>query len=177
MIFVTADQHFNHHRIIPYAKRPYQTVEEMDRELIHRFNTRVTNEDHTFIVGDFMLATKARVRQVLSQLRGEKTLIQGNHDPDGLAKIQGLIIEFGGYTIGMVHDPESAIQGDIDFNLTGHVHILWKHCRVEGMLCINVGVDVWNYAPATLPEIIKYRERIQEEQNDDPTRDGDDQAQ
>jgi len=37
MIYVTSDQHFNHQRIIAYAKRPHRTVEDMDRDLIRRF--------------------------------------------------------------------------------------------------------------------------------------------
>lgn len=178
MIFLTSDLHFSHHRIMKYTERPYKTVEEMNQDLIQRFNSRVTNEDHTFIIGDFALATKAKARLLLSKLRGEKTLLEGNHDPDGWTKIQGVIISYGGYTIGLVHDPEFAIQGNIDFSLTGHVHTLWKHRRIDGKLCINVGVDVWNYAPASLPEIIKYREHIQENINVNNTaRDGDNQAQ
>lgn len=39
--FVTSDTHFNHARIIELAGRPFSTVEEMDAELIRRWNETV----------------------------------------------------------------------------------------------------------------------------------------
>ena len=36
--FVTSDTHFSHARIIELAGRPFSTSEEMDAELIRRWN-------------------------------------------------------------------------------------------------------------------------------------------
>jgi calcineurin-like phosphoesterase family protein len=46
--------------------------------------------------------------------------------------------------------------------LCGHVHSIWKTKRSDkGTLMINVGVDVWNYAPVSLDQIVQ----LTEEQN------------
>lgn len=39
--FVTSDTHFSHARISELANRPFSTVEEMDAELIRRWNEAV----------------------------------------------------------------------------------------------------------------------------------------
>lgn len=36
--FITSDTHFGHARIIELASRPFASVEEMDAELIRRWN-------------------------------------------------------------------------------------------------------------------------------------------
>ena len=36
--FAIADMHFGHEAVIRYCNRPYQTVQEMDEDLIKRWN-------------------------------------------------------------------------------------------------------------------------------------------
>ena len=50
----------------------------------------------------------------------------------------------------MVHDPaESQVRRDRVF-LVGHVHDLFKICKNA----INVGVDVWDYRPVSLADLL-----------------------
>ena len=35
-VLFTADMHFGHENVISFDKRPFETVEEMDKELIRR---------------------------------------------------------------------------------------------------------------------------------------------
>ena len=38
-IFFTNDVHFGHGNVIKFDNRPFETVEEMDKELVNRWNT------------------------------------------------------------------------------------------------------------------------------------------
>ena len=51
--FFTADCHFQHFNILAYVNRPFKTSEEMDNEIIRRWNERVKPEDTIYILGDF----------------------------------------------------------------------------------------------------------------------------
>ena len=50
MIFYTADLHFHYEPFLP--SRPFDTVEDMDRQLIDRWNEAVSEEDTVYVVGD-----------------------------------------------------------------------------------------------------------------------------
>ena len=40
-IFFTSDLHFGHENVLRFDNRPFETVEEMDDELIKRWNDKV----------------------------------------------------------------------------------------------------------------------------------------
>jgi calcineurin-like phosphoesterase family protein len=50
----TADFHLGHKNIIRYCKRPFDTVEEMDRIIIERLNSLVKTNDILYFLGDFV---------------------------------------------------------------------------------------------------------------------------
>lgn len=79
MIFFTSDHHFYHTNIINYCKRPFSSVEEMNEEMVKRWNQVVCKEDIVYYLGDFSLAKRA-AEIFLPRLNGEKHLIMGNHD-------------------------------------------------------------------------------------------------
>ncbi|MFR5135571.1 MAG: phosphoesterase, partial [Acutalibacter sp.] len=51
--FFIADTHFGDGNILRYENRPFATVEEMDQELIRRWNEKVGEGDTVFHLGDF----------------------------------------------------------------------------------------------------------------------------
>jgi calcineurin-like phosphoesterase family protein len=61
-------------------KRPFTTVEEMNDEMLKRWNSVVKPDDTGYYLGDFSLA-KRSVEYFAPLLNGEKYLITGNHDP------------------------------------------------------------------------------------------------
>lgn len=80
MLYFTADPHFYHEKIIQHIGRPFRDAEEMNRTLIENWNRRVRAEDEIYILGDLTLKGPMPANAVLSQLRGRKHLIRGNHD-------------------------------------------------------------------------------------------------
>jgi calcineurin-like phosphoesterase family protein len=51
-VFFTSDTHFGHANIIKYCGRPFASVEEMNRELIARWNAVVGPRDTVYHLGD-----------------------------------------------------------------------------------------------------------------------------
>ena len=81
MDWFTADHHWGHANIIRYDGRPYEAVEEMDADLIARWNAAVAPGDTVYHLGDiFLYAKTASARAVREQLHGNIRLIRGNHD-------------------------------------------------------------------------------------------------
>lgn len=78
--FFIADLHFGDSGIISYENRPFASAEEMEAELIKRWNNTVTEEDRIFVLGDFSFCDEAKNEAILKNLKGHKLLIMGNHD-------------------------------------------------------------------------------------------------
>lgn len=49
MIFFTADLHLGHENIIKQCQRPFNNVEQMDKELIKNWNSVVNVDDEVYI--------------------------------------------------------------------------------------------------------------------------------
>lgn len=77
----TSDTHFSHTNIIRYTNRPFTNADEMNRELITRWNAVVAPADDVWHLGDLALGSDID-RQVMltADLRGRKRLVPGNHD-------------------------------------------------------------------------------------------------
>ena len=52
-IFFTGCTHFGHSPIIGYCNRPFNTLQEMDDELIYNWNIVVDKSDIVYLLGDF----------------------------------------------------------------------------------------------------------------------------
>ena len=82
-VFFTSDEHFGHKNVIEYNSRPYKSVEEMDADLIDRFNKKVPKDGFTIHGGDFSLigGNRARVMQrYVNNLNGTHLFLMGSHD-------------------------------------------------------------------------------------------------
>ena len=79
-IFLIGDTHFCHRNIIKYCCRPFSSVEEMNEELISKWNSVVGKNDIVYVVGDFALGGKDKIIKIGQRLNGRKRLILGNHD-------------------------------------------------------------------------------------------------
>lgn len=181
-IFFTSDLHFWHKKVIKYCNRPYTSLEQMNEHLIRRYNSFVHKDSIVYFLGDISFAGVIKTTGILSRLNGFKVLIKGNHDYkwkdakwlkmgfNAVCDDYTLYIE--NYKLQLSHYPyyptlweqiktvvlfqklrylDNRLQDKGDWLLHGHVHNSWKIRRKM----INVGVDVWNYRPISLFEILK----------------------
>jgi len=171
MIFFTADMHFGHANIIKYCDRPFKNLETMDKALINNWNQRVKPGDTVYHLGDFTFrggreGGKNAAQFYEDQLNGKVVHLMGNHDKNNSVKnsIYEASIFFDNKAWKMVHDPQDHV---FHFGATvpvvylnGHVHTAWKYQIREDNLLINVGIDMWKFMPITMPELIKYANRL-----------------
>ena len=75
-----SDQHFTHKNILEFEKRPFFTIEEMQVKMIDAWNAVVGKYDTVYVVGDFCFGKHLVWESILDQLKGNVTLIKGNHD-------------------------------------------------------------------------------------------------
>lgn len=175
MLFLTSDQHFGHTKVIEYSDRPFSSVEEMDQVMFDNYQEIVDNEDSVIFVGDFSFLNKTRTRALLEQLRGHKILVRGNHDHSlttsiklGFARVYNCLTLFTRYgNINISHYPyrsphpiygyeiahwDKRLSDDGRVLFHGHVHEKWL---LKDRM-VNVGVDKWNFAPVSLPELLEF---------------------
>ena len=158
MLWFTADHHFGQEEARDYFLRPFQTVREMDEELITRHNKIVAPRDTVYFLGDLTLFgqwQQSYVTETVKALHGEKVLILGNHDhfnPLDYVKMgfQSVHTELKIKGFVLVHDPMMCNVDTSTRVLCGHVHRLFKWKRDV----INVGVDVWDYEPVSYDTIL-----------------------
>jgi calcineurin-like phosphoesterase family protein len=164
-IFFTADTHFDHDLIIDACKRPFSNRDHMNYEIIKRWNSVVTNNDLVYFLGDFKLTSKHSQKELIKQLNGEIVFVRGNHDSNNGTKTiaDKIISSYFGKKLILVHDPKEANGVKYDIALVGHVHEKWKFDKKK----INVGVDVWDFYPIHMQQILKAWKRFKESNNDD----------
>lgn len=79
--FYIADLHLGHANAIHYDNRPYADIDEMYRSIVSNWNNVVTDEDMVYILGDFIWLPESNWPSLIKPLKGQKTLVRGNHDP------------------------------------------------------------------------------------------------
>lgn len=80
--FFTADLHFDHSNIMRHCNRPFNSVEDMNIELIDQWNQTVHGRDIIVVAGDFTLHSdydNVRYR-FIRHLAGNIIWVKGNHD-------------------------------------------------------------------------------------------------
>lgn len=162
MIFFTSDNHFGHTRIIEYCNRPFSSVREMDETMIERWNAVVTDDDQVFHLGDFAFGKPEFIADILRRLKGQIVIIKGNHDRK-MAPLRDrcdvknfLAMRLDGFDLLLKHKPNYFIEHwhGAQAHLCGHVHTSWTQKRVADRAIYNVGVDVRDFTPVTLQQIL-----------------------
>lgn len=156
-IFFTSDTHFGHKRILELGKgRPFKTVESMDAALIYNWNKTVGPKDTVYHLGDFAFDDHD---PYLKQLHGSKLLLPGNHDNSKRLR----------YATGWTHvfpTPYYELKGFLEHPiiLSHYAFRVWRNSgkgalhlygHSHGNLvgdnqCCDVGVDNWEFKPASL---------------------------
>lgn len=153
--FVTSDNHFNHENIIKYCKRPFSSVEEMNRVMITKWNEKIGKEDIVFHLGDFSFGSIEKIKEVREKLNGIIILLLGNHESYKKMRNRGFILIRSPICIGnfiLTHKPLPKNEIPEGFiNVHGHIH------EKESLYGINVSVDKTDFYPVELNELEKKR--------------------
>ena len=193
MLYFTSDQHFGHENIVKYCARPYTSAEEMDADLIERWNSVVGLSDIVYQLADFSLGNKHQVIKYISQLNGRIRLLSTpwHHDrfwlpmdkdvrqAGGRWPYYALAPQFvtaSGYALELLPpmttlDIDELGAGDhpLAIVLCHYPIAMWdrkhygswhlhghEHQRVqESGYVLDVGVDVNDYTPVSLDQVIE----------------------
>lgn len=161
-VFVCADLHFGHQNIIAYENRPFADTDEMNRQLVSRWNNTVKKNDTVFVLGDVAFCSKTRTEELVRSLNGRKILVMGNHDRQRSAQMwQRLGFDFvspypviyNKFVVLMHEPPECFNDNTPYFYVYGHVHgapDFQNH--TEHSACVSL--ERLGYKPALLDDAI-----------------------
>ena len=177
--FYIADVHYGHANILTFDNRKFKDIDEMNAELVRRWNSVVSPEDIVYSLGDFFWCKSSEAQPVLDALNGQKFLIRGNHDRTNDSKFINkfvkvtdyLEVEDGDKHIVLCHYPIPCFKNHYYgwYHLYGHVHSSFEYNMMEHIKyemetlytvpcnMYNVGAMMpWiNFTPRTIDEIIE----------------------
>jgi len=183
-VFLVSDTHFGHMGVCRFTRndgvtklRPYDSPEEMDEDMIAKWNSKVKPTDKIYHLGDVVINRKALA--TMGRLNGDKVLIRGNHDIFRDDEYRKYFRDIRAYHVmdGMIlsHIPlHSDSLGRFGVNIHGHTHAN-RVCKARGVdaktgdvLYSNepdvryhcVCVEQTDFAPILLEDVI---ERIKAE--------------
>lgn len=183
-VFLTSDTHFGHTGVCRFTRndgvtklRPWTDPDEMDEEMVKRWNETVRPNDKVYHLGDVVINRKAM--KTLARLNGDKVLIRGNHDIFRDEEYRMYFRELRAYHVmnGMIlsHIPiHEASLGRFGVNIHGHLHANRVMKQVETLHEFTargsreyidtryhcVCVEQTDYRPILFEDVIK---RIKEE--------------
>lgn len=156
-----SDQHFGHHNIIRYSNRPFDTVNQMNAEMLSRYNERVSKDDIVVFGGDIAFMNVDLMNDVFRQMPGYKIQIVGNHDMSRNGQLVNFHVDerhvclainptlSNGTTLLLTHYPLFNVPNKC-INIHGHIHTR----LMPGNKHFNMSVEHTNYGPIILNEII-----------------------
>jgi len=177
--YFTADLHFGHTAIIEFCNRPFKDVSEMNRTLIHNWNSRVRNDDHVYIVGDVFYGGRDAAGldeaiAIVKKLNGILHLVAGNHDLPYLKKMeyhylfadvdQLRYLKHEDEHIFLCHYPMAEWSGYYrgSWHIYGHIHNAVESSAFQYMKtqkkALNAAVDICQYMPVTFQELKQFNE-------------------
>lgn len=192
--FYIADWHYDHKNVIHFDNRPFSSIEEMNKELIERWNKVVSKDDVVYVLGDMFWCKASEAIGILDKLNGKKVLIRGNHDSHDHRFIEKFdrVYDYletvdGDRKVVLCHYPIPCFKNHFYgwYHLYGHVHNSFEHNMMEKnrdlmeslyekqceMYNVGAMMPYMNYTPKTLDEIIEgykfHKEYIAREVDED----------
>lgn len=143
MNYYISDLHLGHKNIINLDHRPFFDVEEMEETIVMNWNATVHKNDTVYILGDFCWNKADEWCRILKRLKGQKVLIEGNHDlGEYTAELKSLFADIkpykeildNGRKVIMSHYPILFYKKSNNPNyymLCGHVHTTKENDYLE----------------------------------------------
>ena len=173
-VSLVSDTHFGHAGVCHFTHpddatvklRPWTDPDEMDEEMVRRWNDRVRPNDKVYHLGDVVINRKAL--KTLARLNGDKVLIRGNHDIFRDDEYREYFRELRAYHVmnGCILShipihPESL--GRFGVNIHGHLHasrVKMEPVGKYGIPVIDVRyhcvcVEQTDFAPILLDDVYK----------------------
>jgi len=175
-VFLVSDTHFGHNGVCHFTNkdgskmRPWTDPDEMDEEMVKRWNETVRPNDKVYHLGDVVMNRKSL--SIMSRLNGDKVLIRGNHDIFRDDEYRLYFRELRAYHVmnGMIlsHIPiHEASLGRFGVNIHGHLHanrVMYRDLFSDEELLDTryhcVCVEHTDYRPILFEDVIK---RIKDE--------------
>ena len=151
-VFLTSDTHFGHAGVCRFTHedsgvkiRPWTDPDEMDEEMVKRWNETVKPTDKVYHLGDVVINRKAL--GIMRRLNGDKVLIRGNHDIFRDEEYREHFRELRAYHVmnGMIlsHIPiHTESLGRFGVNIHGHLHTR----RVKKIIGVDVRTGEFKYS-------------------------------
>jgi calcineurin-like phosphoesterase family protein len=159
----------------PVLERAYkvaleQATDQMNEEMIARWNAKVQPEDTVYHVGDVLFCDGAKAERLLSRLNGQIFLVYGNHDKPikQNAKLRERFVKCSDYLEISIKDPD-APRGVQNIVMSHYAMLVWNkshhgtwmlHGHSHGGLrypydgkILDVGVDPHDLAPISYEEV------------------------
>lgn len=175
MIWITSDWHFNHDQEFVWEARGFETVDEMNTEIVKRHNSMVAPDDDVYVLGDLCMSGKLDENKALIEsLNGRIHVVYGNHctknrqamyaECKNVVEICGYatVLSYKKYNFYLSHYPTNTGNYDTDrslrgriINLCGHSHYIDELEEVrEGQLSYHVEMDAHDCYPVSIEDII-----------------------
>jgi calcineurin-like phosphoesterase family protein len=158
----TSDTHFGHTNIIKHCNRPFNSVEEMDEQLIRYWNECVKPGDFVYHLGDFALVSREKTLEIFNRLNGIIHFIKGNHD-DSAESIKKKFAWFKDVHMIKVYDQQIWLSHYAHrvwnkshhgvWHLYGHSHGSLPCDNTS--LSFDVGIDCHDYRPINFDTVTK----------------------
>lgn len=179
MIYYISDTHLGDLRVFNKCSRPFAGLDELESEIIRRWNKKVNSDDVVYVLGDIAEDNYTKAINIYKELNGIKHLIIGNHDLKMQKEIEEScvfetvefmkLIDDNGRKVCLCHYPlmdwmEFSRGG---YHVYGHIHNKTSkndpaYTQIKeyykDKLAFNAGVDVTNFEPVTLDEMIRLKE-------------------
>ena len=148
-VFLTSDTHFGHAGVCRFLRddgvtklRPWDNPDDMDEEMVKRWNETVKPTDKVYHLGDVVI--NRRALSIMHRLNGDKVLIRGNHDIFKDEDYRQHFRELRAYHVmnGMIlsHIPiHEESLGRFGVNIHGHLHA--NRVQIRGFNGKPIGID------------------------------------
>jgi len=169
--WLISDTHFGHEKTCSDFKgpdgvsplRPFANADEMDREMVQRWNALVQPADRVYHLGDVVIARKNL--HILHALNGRKKLIRGNHDIFKLEDYSPFFDDILGshklddFVLSHIPLHPGSLARWCGGNIHGHTHANrvmakspYSSAEVIDPRYLCVSVEQTNYGPISLDE-------------------------
>ena len=165
--YFTSDTHFSSYKVIEREFRPFNTSEELNREVVNQWCTVLNKDDTIYHLGDFITYNYKDTKSweeglsVVKNIPCKVILIIGNNEERLIARVfrgsfnkfkeyclslgfedvvYNLEIEMRGVKFYLNHYPRKHKDGYV--NLFGHVHLASGIYKPFGL---NVGCDLYHF--------------------------------